>query len=172
MKVKLVRPLIAEIAQLDSVATAAIDPEGPASSGYDPDFKETVLAAREPDAMVVDQRQEKTLVQIPAQVEVGTFEQLKQSFSGALPNTQMVLVMDFEDLHRLELMDPESDETLLRSSDRITRILNGRGEVIETFLNPPGMFIIELRPSYGLNNDRNILLAFCSEREQGIAKAF
>ena len=44
MRGRLINPFLAEIAQLDTAATAA-DPDatGPAVSGYDPDFKETLV---------------------------------------------------------------------------------------------------------------------------------
>jgi len=170
MKVRLVRPLVAEIAQLDTVATAAVDPAGPAIWGYDPDFKEPVVAAPESEGIGTSQRQEKAPIRVPAQVEFGPFEQLRQAFSGNLPDSRIVLVMDFEDLERLGLIDPGGNETLLRPNDRIVQILNGHAEVIEAFPSPPGMFITELRPGYGLDADRNIILAFASEREQGLAR--
>jgi hypothetical protein len=78
--------------------------------------------------------------------------------------------MDFEDLERLGLIDAGGNETLLRPNDRVVQILNGKGEVIEAFPNPPGLFITELRPGYGLDADRNIILAFANEREQGLAR--
>ena len=170
MKVNLVRPLIAEIAQLDTVATASLDPPGPAVSGYDPDFKEPVLSGPAVHGMGVDQRQEKAPIQVPAQVEFGPFEKLRQAYSGNLPDSRVVLVLDFDDLSRLNLIDPGTNETLLRANDRVVSISNGNGQVIESFPNPPGLFVTELRPGYGLDADRNILLAFCNEREQGLAR--
>jgi len=170
MKVRLVRPLVAEIAQLDTVATEAIDPPGAAASGYDPDFKEPVLASPSPEGAGVSQRQEKPTVRVPAQVEFGPFEQLRQAFSGNLPDSRVVLVMDFDDLDRLGLIDAGGNETLLRPNDRVVQILNARDEVIEAFPDPPGMFITELRPGHGLDADRNIVLAFANEREQGLAR--
>lgn len=44
MKVRLVRPLVAKIAHLDTVAIEAINPPGTATSGYHPDFKEPMVA--------------------------------------------------------------------------------------------------------------------------------
>ena len=171
MKVRLVRPLIAEIAQLDTVATGAVDPPGAAVSGYDDDFKEPVLAGPAVQGLGADQRQEKPVVRVPAQVEFGPFEQLRQAFSGSLPDSRIVLVMDYEDLDRLGLIEPGGNESLLRPNDRVVQILNGQGTVIEAFENPPGLFITELRPGYGLDADRNIVLAFAGDREQGLGRA-
>ena len=87
-----------------------------------------------------------------------------------MPESRLVLVMDYEDLVRRGLIDPATNETTLRTGDRLVRLLNGIGAVIETYPNPPGMFLTELRPVCGLERDRNLLLAFFNDREQGIVR--
>jgi hypothetical protein len=153
MRVRLVRPLLAEIAQLDTLATAQ-------APGYDPDFQEPRAGAR----------REKSPIQVPAQVEVTVHEVLQQSMAGNVPDSRLVLVMDYEDLARRGLIDPATNETTLRVGDRLVRLLNGIGVLIETYANPPGMFLTELRPVCGLERDRNLLLAFFNDREQGIVR--
>jgi hypothetical protein len=161
MKVRLVRPLLVEIAQRD--------PQAPAAS-YDPDFREPVLGP--PDASGIGARQRPSMapVQVPAQVETGTFERLQQAMSGNIPDTRLVLVLDYEDLARRGLVDAATGEATLHTGDRLVRILSGAGVVRETFPHPPGMFITELRPGFGLAGDRNLLLAFCDDREQGLVR--
>jgi len=153
MRVRLVRPLLAEIAQLDTLVTAQ-------APGYDPDFQEPRTGAR----------QEKPPIQVPAQVEVTAHEVLQQSMAGNVPDSRLVLVMDYEDLARRGLIDPATNETTLRVGDRLVRLMNGIGVLIETYPNPPGMFLTELRPVCGLARDRNLLLAFFNDREQGIVR--
>jgi hypothetical protein len=70
MRGRLINPFLAEIAQLDTVATAA-DPDaaGPAVSGYDPDFKETLVLGT-PGGERVDARKEKVPIRVPCQVQV------------------------------------------------------------------------------------------------------
>ena len=65
MRVRLVRPLLAEIAQLDTLATAQ-------APGYDPDFQEPRAGTR----------QEKPPIRVPAQVEITAHEVLQQSMAG------------------------------------------------------------------------------------------
>jgi len=98
MRGKLINPFLAEIAQLDTVATAA-DPDdtGPATSGYDPDFKETVVFGALSGSRV-DARRESAPIRVPCQVEVGTFEVLQQLAAGNSPNSRIVLVFHFRDL--------------------------------------------------------------------------
>jgi hypothetical protein len=159
MKVRLVRPLLVEIAQLDTEA-----------SRYDADFQEPALGSPGPDGVGSRTRAETPLVRVPAQVEAGPFERLQQSMGGNLPDTRLVLVFDYDDLVRLALIDPATNETTLRPGDRLVQILNGAGTVLEIFPDPPGMFLTELRPGYGLERYRNILLAFVNDREQGITR--
>jgi hypothetical protein len=153
MRVRLVRPLLAEIAQLDTLATAQVP-------GYDPDFQEPRAGTR----------QEKPLIQVPAQIEITAHAVLQQSMAGNVPDSRLVLVMDYADLARRGLIDPATNETTLRTGDRLVRLLNGIGVVIETYPNPPGMFLTELRPVCGLARDRNLLLAFFNDREQGLVR--
>jgi hypothetical protein len=153
MRVRLVRPLLAEIAQLDTLATAQ-------APGYDPDFQEPSAGTR----------QEKIPIQVPAQVEITSHDVLQQSMAGNVPDSRLVLVMDYEDLARRGLIDPATNETTLRVGDRLVRLLNGIGVLIETYPNPPGMFLTELRPVCGLERDRNLLLAFFNDREQGLVR--
>ena len=77
MRGRLINPFLAEIAQLDTVATSA-DPDGPGSglSGYDSDFKETVVL-ESPGGGRTDARREKPPLRVPCQVEVGAFEALQ-----------------------------------------------------------------------------------------------
>ncbi|WP_428264786.1 hypothetical protein [Haliangium sp.] len=149
MKVRLVRPLVVEIAQLDVTA-----------SEFDPDFQEPRRGAR----------RERPPIHIPAQVEDATHERLLPSPSGNLPDSRLVLVMDCDDLAGLGLIEPGSNQVALRVGDRLVRLLNGAGAVIEVFPFPPGVFITELRPTAGLDRDRNLLLAYCHDREQGLSR--
>lgn len=148
MKVRLVRPLVAEIAQLDASAAAG-----------DPDFKEPSTT-----------RKERPPIRLPAQLEVGTHERLQQSLAGDVPDSRLVLVLDCEDLKQRGLVDPKTNAVLLRVGDRIVRVLNRAGAVVLAFPHPPGLFIVELRPTAGLDSDRNLLLAFCGDRAQGLTK--
>lgn len=161
MKVRLVRPLLVEIAQRD--------PQAPAAT-YDPDFREPVLGPPDASGIGARQRPEKPPVQIPAQVETGSFERLQQAMSGNIPDSRLVLVLDYDDLVRLGLTHAATGETTLHTGDRLVRILSGTGALRETFPHPPGMFITELRPGFGLARDRNLLLAFCDDREQGLVR--
>ncbi len=157
MRGRLINPFLAELARLDTVATA-----------QDPDFKETVLV---PDAgwRGHDARREKVPILVPCQVEVQTFGELQELLTGMSPRSHLVLVFHFEDLEHMELVDPGSGDALLRVNDRLVSIRDYHtGEVVQAVRTPPGLYITEVQPqSFGLGLRRNLLLATFNERALG-----
>lgn len=171
MRGRLINPFLAEIAQLDTVATAA-DPDGagPGVTGYDPDFKETVILGA-PGARI-DARKEKPPIRVPCQVEVGTFEALQQLAAGNSPNSRIVLVFHFRDLERIGLVDVATGEALLRINDRLVAIHRMDGVLVQAVRTPPGLYATEVQPqSFGLGLSRNLLLVPFDEREVAIRGA-
>jgi len=172
MRGRLINPFLAEIAQLDTVATAA-DPDGAGAlvSGYDSDFKETIVLG-EPAAGRVDARKEKPPIRIQCQVEVGTFEVLQQLAGGNSPNTRIVLVFHFRDLERMGLVDAGSGDALLRVNDRLIAIHTLQGQLVQAIRTPPGLYATEVQPqSFGLGLSRNLLLVTFEERELAVRGA-
>lgn len=165
MRGRLINPFLAEIAQLDTVATDADpDGQGPLTSGYDDDFKETVAysAGAQPR---VDARQEKPLLRIPCQVEVSTLETLEQLGAGASPHSRLTLVFHFEHLEQVGLVDPVTGTARLRVNDRLEAIYSCDGELVHSVRTPPGLYAIEVQPqSFGLGLSRNLLVVTFQER--------
>jgi len=165
MRGRLINPFLAEIGQLDTVATAA-DPDGagPLTSGYDPDFKETVVFSAA--GARTDARREGPLIRVPCQVEVGALETMQQLASGNSPNSRVVLVFHLQDLERMGLVDPTSGEARLHVNDRLVAIHTIRGQLVQAVRSPPGLFATEVQPqSFGLGLSRNLLLVTFEERE-------
>ena len=168
MRGRLINPFLAEIARLDTVATAA-DPDGsgPLVSSYDPDFKETVVL--DTAGIRHDARREMPAILIPCQVEVGTFEALSQLAAGNSPNSKVTLVFHFQDLERMGLVDPATGEALLRVNDRLVALRHLEGNLVQAVRTPPGLYAIEVQPqSFGLGQARNLLIATFQERELGL----
>jgi hypothetical protein len=166
---RLINPFLAELAQLDTVATAG-DPDGagPLVSGYDPDFKETVVV---PDRTWRgrDARREKPLIRVPCQVEVTNFGALQELSTGNSPRSHLQLVFHFQDLERMGLVDAATGDALLRVSDRLVAIRDFHtGELVQQVRTPPGLYITEVQPqSFGLGLKRNLLFAIFDERALG-----
>ena len=172
MRGKLINPFLAELARLDTDATAA-DPDGPGplTSGYDSDFKETLVLPGT-GGSGQDARREKPPIRIPCQVEVGTFEALQQLASGASPNSKVTLVFHFRDLERMGLVDPATGDALLRVNDRLVAIRDLAGNLVQAIRTPPGLYATEVQPqSFGLGLCRNLLLVTFEERELGVRGA-
>ena len=168
MRGRLINPFLAELARLDTVATAA-DPDGPGplTSGYDPDFKETVVLPSPGNA-----RREQPPIRLPCQVEIGTFEALQQLASGTSPNSKVTLVFHFRDLEQLGLVDPGTGDALLRVNDRLVAIRDLAGNLVQAVRTPPGLYATEVQPqSFGLGLCRNLLLVTFDERELGVRGA-
>jgi hypothetical protein len=165
---RLHQAFLAELAQLDPVATAA-DPDGPGSlsSGYDPDFQETVLlpSTRGPGQ---DTRRERPPIQVPCQVEVQAFGELAEFVTGNSPRSRLVLVFHFADLERLGLVEPATGDARLRVGDRLVAIRDRRsGDLVQAVRTPPGLYLIEPQPQFGLGGRRNLLLATFGDRALG-----
>jgi len=168
MRGRLIQVFAAEIARLDFVAIAA-DPDGPGplTSGYDADFQETVLlpTANGPG---VDARREQPSIRIPCQVEVQAFGELQEVLTGNSPRAQFVLVFHFHDLERMGLVDPTTGDALLRVGDRLVAIRDYyTGALVQTIRTPPGLYLTEAQPEFGLGQRRNLLLATFNERAVG-----
>jgi len=158
----------AELAQLDAAATAA-DPDGPGplASGYDVDFQETALV-QQPGGSRRDARREKPSIRVPCQVEIQAFGELTELVTGNSPRSQVVLVFHFLDLERLGLVDPSTGDALLRVGDRLAAIRDLRtDEVVQAIRTPPGLYLTEAQPQFGLGQRRNLLLATFAERALG-----
>lgn len=169
MRGRLISPFLAEIAQLDVSATAA-DPDGagPLTSGYDPDFRETVVVPDE-SWRGRDARREKPLIRVPCQVEVSTFGAEQELATGNSPRSQLVLVFHFRDLERMGLVDLETGDATLRVNDRLVAIRDfNTGGIVQAIGTPPGLYITEAQPqSFGLGLRRNLLLVTFDERALG-----
>lgn len=168
MRGRLINPLAAELAQLDTAATAA-DPDGPGplTSGYDADFHETVLVPSAGERGR-DARREKPVIRVPCQIEVQAFDALTELATGNSPRSHLVLVFHFADLEQLGLVDPATGDALLRVGDRLVAIRDLRtGALVQAVRTPPGLYLTEPQPQFGLGGRRNLLLATFGERALG-----
>ncbi|HTP30229.1 MAG TPA: hypothetical protein VMK12_31795 [Anaeromyxobacteraceae bacterium] len=168
MRGRLLNAFVAELAQLDVAATAA-DPDGsgPLASGYDPDFKETVLLPTG-GSVGTDARKEKPALLLPCQVEVGAFEALQELASGNSPASRVTLVFHFRDLEERGLVDPATGDALIRVNDRLVAIRDRHDSFVQAIRTPPGLYVREAQPQFGLGTSRNLLAVTFEQREQGV----
>lgn len=161
MRGRLIFPFLAEIARLDQQATAE-DPDGagPATSGYDDIYRETTLLSSD-DQLGTDARQDWPLVQIPAQFHsgpmVGQFMSLKEEVGGNVSVASVQVLMAFRDLENLDLVDSVTKTALIKIGDRLNAVYTMDGELIQQIPTPPGLYVTQAIPIFGLGGQRNLL---------------
>ena len=173
MRGRLIFRFLAEVHRLDTASTSTVDPDGtgPLSSGYDPDFKETVLVDSDDDGIGERVREEHPPIRVPCQVDTKAFEELQMMASGNSPKSRIDLVFHFKDLERLALVDNATGDALLRPGDRLGAIYDLCGDLVQEVRTPPGLYITESKPiGFGLNlskPSRNLLMVTFEDRPTG-----
>jgi len=169
---RLIYAFLAELHRLDTDAMAQ-DPDGagPATAGFDPDFREPVLLDADGDGVAEPWRREHPPVRLPCQVEPGASDELRMATTGNAPRASLALVFHFADLERLGLVDPSTGEALVRPGDRLSALLARDGSLAQSFRSP--LYAIEVRPlGFGLSLGRpyrNLLLV--SFQSRGAARS-
>jgi hypothetical protein len=176
MRGRLIFPFVAELARLDTLGTAAADPDGPgpATSGYDPDFKEPVLVDEDDDGIGERRRRELSPVRLACQVEPDAFDAMRMLAAGNAPRSRIELVFHFLDLEREGLVDTSTGEALVRPGDRLVAIYDRAHALVQAIRTPPGLYATEARPTgFGLGlarPRRNLLLVSFADRPQATAR--
>jgi hypothetical protein len=170
---RLINPFLAEIGRLDQVGTAA-DPDGPGplTSGYDPVYRETVTQPSA-DLIGTDSRKEWPLVQIPAQFHtgptIGQLMALKETLTGNVSTAFLQVLMHFDDLERLLLVDDVTKTALIKVGDRLNAVYTMDGDLIQMIPTPPGLYVTGAVPIFGLGGQRNLLEVSFASRDTGEA---
>lgn len=165
---RLMNPFLIELAQLDLAGTAA-DPDGagPATSGYDPVFRETVLT---PTSNGIGQSTRKeTTILIPGQFgNPQSMAQLMEAQNGNLSPVEFEILFHFRDIERLNLIEAATGSALIKVGDRLNAIRKCcDSSLIQMIPNPPGAFITKAMPTFGLHNSRNLLICTFRSRDPG-----
>lgn len=144
MRGRLIQRFVAVLYRLDATATAAVT-----GGGYD-----TIWGWPKP---VVDgtqtgapSRRERAAVRVPCQVDRRRFGQDRLTRGGVELEIDLTLTLFEPDLVALGLMDA-SGRPALYAGDRIGALEQIDGTIVETFPNPPGLFVVGIeRAGHGL----------------------
>lgn len=183
MRGRLIFPFVVELARLDTSATKA-DPDGtltdtaasPITSGYDDIFREPVAIKRDTDNDGAPNDEDRTgivhrvetCIQVPAQIHPESFDQLQQLMTGANHSAVFELWFHYRDLERLNLVNPDNGKPLINNNDRLHRIYDCDGNLIEEIGDPPGLYATQVQSrGFSFGRSRNILVVLFNEREQG-----
>lgn len=168
---QLIFPFIVELGLLDTAATAA-DPDGvgPLASGYDDEFRETVIRSGVGSVRGESARVER-VQRFFAQVEDDAQGSLSMGASGNMPVSRITLVFHYEDLEALGAVQSPAGKPIIKAPGaRLISIRNpDTGELIERYDSPPGFWATEAKSGgFGLGPNRNLLIVVFQERAQGI----
>ena len=176
MRGRLIFSFLAELARLDTLGLAVVEPgaPGPQVSGYDADFKEPVLVDTDDDGIGERRRHELPPVRLPCQVEPDVFDAVRMLAAGNAPRSRIELVFHFADLERAKLVDAITGDALVRPGDRLAALLDRTGALVQAVRTPPGLYATEARPiGFGLGlggPQRNLLLVSFSDRPLATAR--
>lgn len=147
MYTRLISPMIAVIGRLDTTTMAA--PVAGFDSGYDRVFREP---RRLPAAgQVGTSTRTEIEVRVRCQVETEHQNRLQAAQAGDSPTSEFTLVMRSRELEDEGLLDANGDP-ILKKQDRLIRIETRDGDVEQTFPDPPGLYVHEVRKdSHGMS---------------------
>jgi hypothetical protein len=155
---RLLFPFLAELGRFDASTTT-----------FDEDFKEGVLVDADDDGIGERRRGEHPSVRIPCQVEPERDDEQRVLPSGNAPRSRLALVMHFEDLERMSLVDASTGDAIVRPGDRLGALYTLGGALVQRFA--PGLYVTEARSlGFGLGGMRNLLLVRLSDRPQGAGR--
>jgi hypothetical protein len=132
-------------------------------AALDPDYKEPVLVATD-DGRGLPKREELPSIMIPAQIEPDSFNRQTMKELGDQKAGVFAVTFHFVDLEQMGLVDMATGVALIRPADRMGAIYQMDGTLVQQFPDPPGMYVNEATPQFGLGGRRNLLLVRMQSR--------
>ena len=162
---------LAVIYRLNPSATESLVPYS-GGTGYNKSYREPIVydAVRQGKTVREYARSELPPIKVPCQVESGDFESLRQTQDGDAPDTSMILVVHRQDLTLMSLIDPDTNEILIKVNDRVSHLESSQlpGKVTQQFKGS-GLYIQSVEPaSFGFGPDGfDLHLLVLAERQKG-----
>lgn len=164
---RLIWPIYADIASLDTSATSSAPGAGVVTSGYDPDFREPVIYDQGASLPDVSSRREILTTNVPCQVhsERGDYDNLVMMTSGGVQSYALRLVFHYADLETLGFVD-SNGESRFRINDRLVALFR-QGRELDRRYTTPELFVTQVHDrSFGLSGRRRNLLMLTFENRQ------
>lgn len=171
---RLIRPCMAEIAQIDTLQTSLPQPDvdNTVSSGYHSNFGEPRVIPTSTNSAGSPRgapARKETLIRCPVQWEQENFGLMQQWGDGNSPAQNVTLVFHFADLERLGLVNDDGSAKI-NKNDRLCAIYHiPSNKLIQRFSTErgTGMYVIEAAiDSIGLRGSfRNLLIVQLEDRE-------
>jgi hypothetical protein len=156
MRVRLIRPVIVSIRQLDTAVTKA-------TGGYDKDFR-TVRHTIDADGRRVSLRKESPDVRVLGQVEDQTMNALRMFKAGNSPEAKLATTFAYADLEAAGLINEETKQPAFQVNDRLLAFYSREG-VLQIKMPGDGLYAVEVRPaSIGLDRRPGIVVVRWNDR--------
>lgn len=158
---RLIRPLVATIAPLDTVAIEA-------AGDYDDDFNEVVKKDNVGDDGIGEtQRKEGTAFTLKVQQESDLQEMQRITGTGDIPDTAVGLVAHMKELETKGMVAADGRVTPKRG-DRLVKLATKMGVDVMTFDRTPVYATHVKRIDGWLGHKSNLLFMQFDDREQGV----
>ncbi len=145
------------------------DGAGPLTSGYDETFREPVSVLAQPIDQVGEVVREESIITFPAQIEPAMFERLEMFLGGQSPVSKFAIVTHYHDLETADLVDATTGQPKIQTNDRLSRIFDCNGDLVETIPDPPGLFVHQVQSrGFGPVTTRNLLFIAFEDRKQSV----
>lgn len=166
MRGRLIQRFQAVLFRVDPTTTAAVS-----GGGYD-DIWNWTKPVNDGTQLGATSRREYAAVRVPCQIDRGATRADDQlTVGGQVMRPDYILTMHEPDLFAASLIDTDGRPAIFQG-DRIAAIETMAGQVVQTFANPPGLFVVGTeRAGYGLNcfgtAKVNLLLVYCEVPRAG-----
>ena len=173
MRGRLIQKFFADIRRLDTAAMESTDPDGtgPATGGFDEDFREEVYVDSDGDGIGESSRIEMAAVKVPCQIDRRPDDKAAPTGEGNASTERLKLAFHFRDLERLGLVSPEG-RPLISAGTRLAALYEkDESTLVEEYPDPPGMFVMrEQQSGFGLSMrgpKRNLFIVTFESEPQG-----
>lgn len=123
--------------------------------------------------MVPSTTRAETIVSLPAQIEEPSWFRAVFRTQGLEQDGDLVVILHYADLETGGLIDTATGAPLIHIGARLISISRSNGELVRSFPDPPGMYVIQARDSsWGLSVDanptRNLLFLLLAPRPMSV----
>jgi hypothetical protein len=160
---RLIFPFGIELCLLDPVGTAT-DP------GYNSTFQEPEIIPTEDGVGTIGRRELDPII-VPGQFYTQEdFMYLQMVANGNLAQADVRIVFHFRTLEDMGLIEESTGLAKIKVGDRINAVYDKKGvTLIQAIPTPPGLYVIQANPLFGLGSNRNLLAVHFKSRDQGKA---
>lgn len=164
----LINPFELEIAPLDTAATAAVNPPGTASDGFDDVFREPRVWNDPTTGARTSARQEGEPYRLRAQVSMGPWDRLQMGPLGDDPETRLLAVASIPDMKVAGMLNDDG-RPCVRKGDRLVAVYEVKtGALARTIGVGEELYVTEAREGeFGIGGRRNLLYIAFSRRRAG-----